>query len=177
MLIRQNAYGQNAYGQNAYGQGQAYRPMQTNIGQYGALGNQLQGNLGSSMNQYSHSTGVVYTLRHDSVGREFICVNGRPVYFDSPNAVSSNRSLHQATQTTGGMQNQRSAGYAPYSQSQADTAVENQAATDMPQTGENSTSSAQSQQSSATSPNFNRNSDTSGSATENNSSANESDRN
>jgi hypothetical protein len=62
-----------------YGQGQGnmvdsgrrivgYRGYETMNGDYGPT---MQG------------TGPVYLLRYDASGREFICVNGQPVYFDT----------------------------------------------------------------------------------------------
>ncbi len=54
----------------------------------------------------SQSASRVYVLRIDASGREFICVNGRPVYFDNVNSVSA--------QANSGTQNQYRAGYGNY---------------------------------------------------------------
>ena len=51
----------------------------------------------------SQNVGRVYVLRFDANGREFICVDGRPVYFDNVNSVSA--------QGNSGIQNQYRAGY------------------------------------------------------------------
>ena len=56
--------------------------------------------------QSTQNSGPVYMLRYDVNGREFICVNGRPVYFDNVNSVSA--------QGTPGNQNQYRAGYGNY---------------------------------------------------------------
>ena len=54
----------------------------------------------------SQNVGRVYVLRFDANGREFICVDGRPVYFDNVNAVSA-----QGNSTN---QNQYRSGYGNY---------------------------------------------------------------
>ena len=54
----------------------------------------------------SQNAGRVYVLRFDANGREFICVDGRPVYFDNVNSVSA--------QGNSGTQNQYRAGYGNY---------------------------------------------------------------
>lgn len=54
----------------------------------------------------SQNVGRVYVLRFDANGREFICVDGRPVYFDNVNSVSA--------QGNSGTQNQYRAGYGNY---------------------------------------------------------------
>ena len=54
----------------------------------------------------SQNTGRVYVLRFDANGREFICVDGRPVYFDNGNSLSS--------QGNAGNQNQFRSGYGNY---------------------------------------------------------------
>ena len=54
----------------------------------------------------SQSANRVYMLRFDANGREFICVNGRSVYFDNVNSVSP--------QVSSGIQNQYRAGYGNY---------------------------------------------------------------
>ena len=56
--------------------------------------------------QSTQNSGPVYMLRYDVNGREFICVNGRPVYFDNVNSVSA--------QGNPGNQNQYRAGYGNY---------------------------------------------------------------
>ena len=70
---------------------------------------QSSGSVASDNRQSSLSTqnaGPVYMLRYDVNGREFICVNGRPVYFDNVNSVSA--------QGNPGNQNQFRAGYGDY---------------------------------------------------------------
>ena len=70
---------------------------QNNVNQNnGTLQNGTVSQLGSSAPmtnwQQSSSTqnsGRVYLLRHDANGREFICVDGRMVYFDNANSVSA----------------------------------------------------------------------------------------
>jgi len=54
----------------------------------------------------SPAVGCVYVLRFDANGREFICMNGRPMYFDNVNSVSA--------QGNSGTQNQYRAGYGNY---------------------------------------------------------------
>ncbi len=54
----------------------------------------------------SQNAGRVYLLRFDANGREFICVDGWPVYFDNVNSVSA--------QGNSGTQNQYRAGYGNY---------------------------------------------------------------
>lgn len=61
------------------------------------------------------SAGPVYLLQHESSGREFICVNGRRVYFDQP-AVSQADRTNPLEPNTGAIQNQRTAGYGSYDQ-------------------------------------------------------------
>ncbi len=69
----------------------------------------------SNMQQSSTSqtAGRVYVLRRDAIGREFICVDGRPVYFD--NISSASPQVNSATQ------NQYRAGYGNYEMSKGQT--------------------------------------------------------
>ena len=54
----------------------------------------------------SQNSGRVHMLRFDARGREFICVDGRPIYFDNVNSVS--------TQANAATQNQYRSGYGSY---------------------------------------------------------------
>ncbi len=54
----------------------------------------------------SQNAGRVYVLRFDAGGREFICVDGRPVYFDNVNSLSTQGNVNS--------QNQYRAGYGNY---------------------------------------------------------------
>ncbi len=54
----------------------------------------------------SQNAGRVYVLRFDASGREFICVDGRPVYFDNVNSLSAQGNVNS--------QNQYRAGYGNY---------------------------------------------------------------
>ncbi len=54
----------------------------------------------------SQNSGRVYMLRVDACGREFICVDGRPVYFDNVNSLS--------TPANAATQNQYRSGYGSY---------------------------------------------------------------
>ncbi|HUP81494.1 MAG TPA: hypothetical protein VM260_23285 [Pirellula sp.] len=61
----------------------------------------------NSMQQsWSSQNAGVHLLRFDASGREFICIGGRPVYFDNVNSVSS--------QGNSGTQNQHRSGYGNY---------------------------------------------------------------
>ena len=81
---------------------------------YNQQGNTLQAN-GSNVSQgmqrqtqpgQSQIAGPVYVLRVDVTGREFICVNGMPIYFDKLNSLS--------LQGNSSGQNQYRAGYGSY---------------------------------------------------------------
>lgn len=54
--------------------------------------------------------GRAYTLRHDSMGREFICVNGRRVYFDSGSRVQGQQGQYQQGQQRQYQQDQQDQG-------------------------------------------------------------------
>ncbi len=64
----------------------------------------------------SQSAGQVYVLRIDTSGREFICVDGRPVYFDNVSSVS--------TQANSAPQGQYQAGYGNYDSKNAKNTLE-----------------------------------------------------
>ncbi|MFG0261081.1 MAG: hypothetical protein ACF788_01645 [Novipirellula sp. JB048] len=51
---------------------------------YHSQGFSSQGANGYGYRHQTMSSNAVYPLRHDASGREFICVHGQPVYFDSP---------------------------------------------------------------------------------------------
>ncbi len=76
------------------------------------LGNALSGDNMQQMGQ-SQNAGPVYLLRFDASGREFICVNGRSIYFDNVNSVSA--------QGIAGNQSQYRAGYGSYDGNNADS--------------------------------------------------------
>jgi len=67
--------------------------------------NQSQNN-NMQQSRLSQASGRVYMLRYDANGREFICIGGRPVYFDNVSSVSAPQ--NSATQ------NQYRAGYGNY---------------------------------------------------------------
>lgn len=71
--VAQTGWNQPIVNNRAY-RGQPYRGANINTGQ--------------QWNNWSNGSthGAVYTLRWDESGREFICVNGQRVYFDSPAA-------------------------------------------------------------------------------------------
>jgi len=90
---------------------------------------QANGNNGSQSQQrqgqpiqagQSQNAGPVYMLRFDASGREFICVNGRPIYFDNVNSTSSqgnsgNQNQYQNQyQNQNQNQNQYRSGYGSY---------------------------------------------------------------
>jgi hypothetical protein len=71
------------------------------------------------MNNTQHSgqieyNGRTYTLRQDSQGREFICVCGRPVYFDSGEQGQQTRDAYKMPAQSGN-QNRMSSDYRPQS--------------------------------------------------------------
>lgn len=118
-----SSVGQNSYNtfQSPQSHGQQMQPGQsqtqgwnTETGQNsGAMQNRARTESGSSMpvdntqqSGKSQNAGQVFMLRLDAIGREFICVNGRPVYFDNVNSVSA--------QGNSGTQNQYRAGYGNY---------------------------------------------------------------
>ena len=68
--------------------------------------NSSQNNNNQQQSWSSQTANRVYVLRFDANGREFICVDGRPVYFDNVNSVTA-----QGNSTT---QNQFRAGYGNY---------------------------------------------------------------
>jgi hypothetical protein len=107
----QGQYPQGQYQQGQYPQGQ-YQQGQQSQGQY-SQGQYSQGQY--SQGQYSQGSGQVYLLRRDACGREFICVNGNPVYFDSPSMKSQDGSINQIVPD---VQNQRRAGYGSQDQNQ-----------------------------------------------------------
>ena len=72
-------YSQPYYGSQAYSTNQGWNNQMMSQPSY-------QGSYYA--NNFS-STNRVYRLRYDAWGREFICVNGRPVYFDSPNNMQN----------------------------------------------------------------------------------------
>ncbi|XZE20350.1 hypothetical protein SH449x_000218 [Pirellulaceae bacterium SH449] len=75
-----NSQNGNAYQLNGNGGFQAQSPQIQ--GQTTQNGQPLQ------QSWSSHNSGRVYMLRVDACGREFICVDGRPVYFDKVNSLS-----------------------------------------------------------------------------------------
>ena len=117
---QQNSYTQRQYPQGQYQQGQyqqgQYQQGQTVQSWQGGSSSQMAA--GSSMGQYSGSasnglqqSGPVYALYHDASGREYICVNGNRVYFDSPSMNQPNGMMNQNGQSAGMQQSQRRAGY------------------------------------------------------------------
>ena len=92
--------------------GSVYQPNGNNGVQSPAIQRQGQAmQSGQSSSQVlnsgaSQAAGPVYMLRFDSYGREFICVDGRPVYFDNVNSMSA--------QGNSGTQNQYRSGYGSY---------------------------------------------------------------
>jgi len=84
--------------QSFQGQGQPMQPGQVQTGQ-------------------SPYAGPVYMLRFDASGREFICVNGRAIYFDNVNSISAQGNSRNQNQS----QNQYRAGYGSYDGNNGDT--------------------------------------------------------
>ena len=101
---------QNGYVQGQYPQGQGTSNWQAGGNSQMAAGSSVFQNSGWMSNNMQPS-GQVYMLRHDASGREFICVNGSPVYFDSPHMNQTNGAMNQNGQSAGMQQNQRRAGY------------------------------------------------------------------
>ena len=97
--------GQNQYHGQFQGQGHG-QPMQ-DWQSYQGQNSRVTQNNGSMQNgPMTQNAGRVFVLRFDANGREFICVDGRPVYFDNVNAVSA--------QGNSANQNQYRSGYGNY---------------------------------------------------------------
>ena len=85
----------------------------------GSMQNRPQTQMGSSVpadnmqqSWSSQNAGRVYVLRFDANGREFICVDGRPVYFENVNSNSSQGNAWNQNQNQN--QNQFRSGYGNY---------------------------------------------------------------
>ena len=82
-----------------------------------------------SQPSYSQSNEKVHTLRTDANGREFICVNGRPVYFDNTSSASarSNSTLQNQYRTgNGNGEPQKNQNWAPSKPTGEQSAVNQQ---------------------------------------------------
>ena len=113
----QGQYPQGQYPQGQYQQGQSVQNWQGSSSSQMAAGSSMAQNAGSASNGMQQS-GPVYVLYHDASGREYICVNGNRVYFDSPSMNQPNGSMNQNAQSAGMQQSQRRAGYGSQDQTQ-----------------------------------------------------------
>lgn len=115
-------YGNQPYGNTVYGANQNYAQPQNMAGgqvQSGQVYNQPstvyhgsgQGSVMSSAYQSNFASNRVYRLRYDAWGREFICVNGQPVYFDAPQAADANQGNMNQNNNMNQQNNERRAGY------------------------------------------------------------------
>ena len=121
----QGQYG-NQYGQygNQYGMQPEYRSGYR--GTVDGMNNVQSGAYGQSYGQPMQSgivsSGPVYRLMHDGAGREFICVSGQRVYFDSSSASYSNGQMNgynqqnQQSSQSGSNQGYQSGGTQSYQQ-------------------------------------------------------------
>ncbi|TWU22404.1 hypothetical protein Pla52o_34600 [Novipirellula galeiformis] len=98
----------------------SHRYMATPSHGYGS-----QGYLSYGSSNHAMTTDTVYPLRHDASGREFICVHGQPVYFDSGTAQHGH---HQ--------DDRYQAGYGSYDEASGSQSTNGQAYPAEPQTGE-----------------------------------------
>jgi hypothetical protein len=97
------AYQNQPFQGNQYQGNQMSQNWQQNPGM-SSRGNQpMQGNWNQGQSQGQMASNQVYTMRYDSMGREFICVNGQPVYFT--NTSSTQRQSNFNGQRSDGMQN------------------------------------------------------------------------
>ncbi len=113
----QGQYLQGQYPQGQYPQGQSVQNWQGGSSSQMAAGSSMAQNAGWASNGMQQS-GPVYVLYHDASGREFICINGNRVYFDSPSMNQQNGLMNQNAQSAGMQQSQRRAGYGSQDQTQ-----------------------------------------------------------
>jgi hypothetical protein len=101
--------GQGLQGGQAWNQGMNSNATPNNGTMQNRSGTQFRSSSSGSNGQQFwavQNDNCVYLLRFDANGREYICVNGRPVYFDNVKSVSP--------QGNSGIQNPYTAGYGNY---------------------------------------------------------------